>query len=328
MPTIAFGVPGSSGMAILLGAFLMHGIVPGPDMLTKHLDVTYTMVWSVALANIVGAGLCFLFSAQFAKLATLRYTLILPGILSIIYIGAYEGSRNWGDLYVLLVFGVIGWMMKHLRWPRPPLILGFVLGASIESNMFISLRVYGADWLWRPMVIILFAMAILSLMRPAISAYRSGNLSFSKAGLAGFGFKRSDLFYVAVIGIVAIMVGQAWSWPGAAKSVPVIVGIAVLVFASLSLFNQLFVHARLPDGSNPVKAEGKEEEIHMDFVADMGDLPDRTILTRGVIFFLWTVAFMASMAVIGLMPTVPLFIIGYMWFEQREHWKLMAAMPW
>ena len=59
VPTIAFGVPGSASRAILLGAFIMHGLVPGPDMLNKHLDITYSMVWSVALANILGAGLCY-----------------------------------------------------------------------------------------------------------------------------------------------------------------------------------------------------------------------------------------------------------------------------
>ena len=71
VPTVAFGVPGSASMAILLGAFLIHGLVPGPDMLTKNLSITYSMVWSVALANILGAGICYAFSPQFAKLATL-----------------------------------------------------------------------------------------------------------------------------------------------------------------------------------------------------------------------------------------------------------------
>jgi TctA family transporter len=108
VPTVAFGVPGSAGMAILLGAFLIHGLVPGPEMLSKHLDITYSMVWSIALANILGAGLCYLFSGQFARLATLRYTLILPCVLGIIYIGAFEGSRSWGDLFSLLAFGVLG----------------------------------------------------------------------------------------------------------------------------------------------------------------------------------------------------------------------------
>ena len=65
-------------MAILLGAFLIHGLVPGPDMLNKDLNVTYTIVWSVALANILGAGLCFLFSDQLAKIAVVRHSIIMP----------------------------------------------------------------------------------------------------------------------------------------------------------------------------------------------------------------------------------------------------------
>ena len=83
-------------MAILLGAFLIHGLVPGPDMLTKNLDITYSMVWSIAIANILGSGLCFLFSGQLAKLATLRYTLIMPCVLSLIYIGAFEALAQLG----------------------------------------------------------------------------------------------------------------------------------------------------------------------------------------------------------------------------------------
>lgn len=133
VPTVAFGVPASASMALLLGAFQIHGLTPGPSMLTTHLDVTYSMVWSIALANILGAGLCYLFSGQFAKLATLRYTLILPTVLCIIYIGAFQENRQWGDIYTLLLFGIIGWTMKQLKWARPPLILGLVCMALIHT---------------------------------------------------------------------------------------------------------------------------------------------------------------------------------------------------
>src|SRR5258705_5588632 len=123
IPTVVFGVPGSAGMAILLGAFLIHGLVPGPDMVTKNLSITYSMVWSIAIANILGSGLCFLLSGQFAKLATLRYSLILPVVLCLVYIGAFEGTRQCGDLYSLLFFGSLAWSMKHFRWPRPSLVV-------------------------------------------------------------------------------------------------------------------------------------------------------------------------------------------------------------
>ena len=76
IPTIAFGVPGGAAMALLLGAFPIQGLIPGPDMLTRHLDVTYTIVWSIAVANILGTSICLLFTNQIAKIATIRANLL------------------------------------------------------------------------------------------------------------------------------------------------------------------------------------------------------------------------------------------------------------
>ena len=183
IPTIVFGVPGSAGMAILLGAFLMHGLIPGPDMLTKNLSITYSMVWSIAIANILGSGLCYLFSEPVREIRELRYTLILPFVLSLVYIGAFEGQRDWGDLYSLLVFGVFAWIAKHAKWPRPPLVLGFILGKIIERYMFISIERYGADWMLRPVVVVLFMMAALSLLLPFVRDVRThGGLRAHAAG--------------------------------------------------------------------------------------------------------------------------------------------------
>src|SRR4051812_21617813 len=204
VPTIAFGVPGSASMAILLGAFLMHGLVPGPDMLTKNLPITYSMVWSVALANILGAGMCYAFSPQFAKLATLRYTLILPAVLSIVYIGAFEASRDWGDLYSLLVFGVFGWLMKQFKWPRPPLVLGLVLGDSIERYMFISIERYSYTWLFRPVVAILLLMAVIGVVRPFLAdVRRQGGIGKLLTSFQAPTFRPQQLFtmfFLALIG--------------------------------------------------------------------------------------------------------------------------------
>ncbi len=216
VPTVAFGIPGSAGMAVLLGAFLIHGLVPGPDMLTKNLQVTYSMVWSIAIANILGAGLCFLFSGQFAKIATLRYSIILPVVLCIVYIGAFNGSRNWGDLYTLLICGVFGWTMKQMKWPRPPLILGFVIGDIIERYLFISMERYGTEWListsWenvRWAVLIIFAISIVGVARPLISDWTSRT---KIGGSRSFKLKPqwSDLFTLVIIGGLALALSM---WP-------------------------------------------------------------------------------------------------------------------
>ncbi|AMN44652.1 tripartite tricarboxylate transporter permease [Rhodoplanes sp. Z2-YC6860] len=326
VPTLAFGVPGSATMAILLGAFLIHGLVPGPDMLHKNLDITYAMVWSVALANILGAGACYAFSPQFAKLATLRYTLILPAVLSVVYIGAFEASRSWGDLIALLAFGVFGWLMKQFKWPRPPLVLGLVLGDSIERYMFISIERYGYSWLTRPVVIILLALAVIGLVRPFLTdVRRQGGVKGMLSNFQAPHFKPQHLFTMFFIVMVGAMVVAAQSWAFAAKLVPMIVGIIALVVAGLSLFNELCRKpAAAADGSLAEQAQHEvEQKIHMDLESDTGHLPLRTIIERSARFYGYLLGFMASMAVIGLIPTAAIFVVLFMRVEGPERWKLV-----
>jgi TctA family transporter len=326
VPTVAFGVPGSATMAILLGAFLIHGLVPGPDMLTKNLSITYAMVWSVALANVLGAGACYAFSPQFAKLATLRYTLILPAVLGIIYIGAFEATRQWGDLFTLLFFGLVGWIMKQFKWPRPPLILGVVLGDTIERYLFISIERYGLSWMLRPIVVLLFALAILGIVRPLLQDVRSqGGVRRMLTNFQAPTFHPSQLFTMFMIVLIGSAVAASLRWDFSAKIVPIVVGVAGLTAAALSLFNEM---CRKPA---VVGAEGLaehtqhevEQKIHMDLTSDTGHLPVREIIVRAAWFFGYLIGFMTVMAVIGLIPTVAVFVVFFMRYEARERWTLV-----
>jgi TctA family transporter len=326
VPTVAFGVPGSAGMAILLGAFMIHGLVPGPDMLSKNLHITYSMVWSIAMANILGAGLCYLFSEQFAKLATLRYTLILPSVLGIIYIGAFQGSRNWGDLWTLLIFGLLGWTMKQLKWPRPPLILGLVLGDIIERYLFISIQRYGVEWFLRPIVLGIFAISLLGLIRPLLQDIKTeGGI---KGMLSGYGkpeFKPHHAMHVFMLCVFGYLLWEASAWNFSAKIVPTIVGTLGFALVAISLLNELSrKESRVVLDARKEAKEEVAQKIHMDLDSDTGHLPLKTVITRGLIFFGWLLAFMASMSVIGLIPTVPLFVVLYMRLEGPEPWKIVV----
>src|ERR1700726_931382 len=324
VPTVAFGVPSSAGMAILLGAFLIHGLVPGPEMLTKHLDITYSMVWSIAIANILGSGLCFLFSGQLAKVATLRYTLFMPGVLSLIYIGAFEASRNWGDVFSLMFFGMLGWAMKHFKWPRPPLVLGFILGGTIERYMFISIQRYGISWMLRPFVVVMFIMAGLSLLRPLLADVRGhGGLKKMVSQWGHPQFSANNLFPAGLLCLFVAMLSQSFGWAFAARIIPTIVGIGAILFCSLSLINDVFgLHERNGGGV----LAGKSQKIHMDIASKTAHLPTKVILTRGFLFFGWMAGFAACMALIELIPTVPVFIIAFMRAEGREPWKIVIPM--
>jgi len=166
IPTIAFGVPGSTAMAILLGGFFLVGLVPGPDMLTKHLPVTFSMVWTIVIANIVTVVSCFLFLNQLAKLTAVRAGVLVPVILMLIFVGSYTSNNNYGDILVTLVFGVVGTFMVLAGWPRAPFVLGLVLGKIAENYLYISVARYDAAWLTRPVVLILAAIALAVILYP------------------------------------------------------------------------------------------------------------------------------------------------------------------
>lgn len=164
VPTLAFGIPGSASMALILGAFMIHGMQPGPEMLTKHLDVTYAIVWSTALSNVLATGLALACTNQLARLASVRIHVLAPLILVVVFLAAYQASSQLHDIVTVLVFGFLGWVMKRCGWPRPPLLLGFLLGGLIERYLFISVRAYGASFLARPLVFVIFAITILTIV--------------------------------------------------------------------------------------------------------------------------------------------------------------------
>jgi TctA family transporter len=174
VPTIAFGVPGSTAMAILLGGFVLLGIVPGPDMLTKHLALTYSMVWTIVIANVVTVLACFLFLNHLARLTTVRGSILIPLILVLVFIGSYTSNSHYGDIVVTLFFGAVGYLMVLAGWPRAPFVLGLVLGKIAENYLYISVARYEAAWLTRPVVLVLIVIAVAVIIYPLYQARRKG----------------------------------------------------------------------------------------------------------------------------------------------------------
>jgi len=172
IPTVAFGVPGSTAMAILLGGFFLLGLVPGPDMLTKHLPVTFSMVWTIVIANVVTVIACFLLLDHLARLTTIRGTVLIPVILVLVFIGSYTSNNHYGDILLTLVFGGIGYLMVVAGWPRAPFVLGLVLGKIAESYLYISVARYEAAWLARPVVLVLLALALAVILWPLLQRRR------------------------------------------------------------------------------------------------------------------------------------------------------------
>lgn len=164
VPTLLFGVPGSGSTALLLSALILIGIQPGPGMLTQDIDLTYLMIWSLALANILGAGACFLFSRHLAKLTLIPFTWIAPFLIVAISFATLQINRDPRDLFLILLFGVIGVAMRRFGFSRPAFLIGFVLQQNLEKSLYQTAQLYSlTDFLSRPIVLILLAVVLLIL---------------------------------------------------------------------------------------------------------------------------------------------------------------------
>ena len=163
VPTLLFGIPGSGSMAILLGGFVLVGVEPGIAMVTEHLNLTFVMIWSLAIANVIGAVLCLALANPVAKLTTIRYELLAPFMIMLIFFAAYQATRDWQDLIALFLMGLLGIYMRRFGWSRPALLIGYFLAPRLEPKIYQAAQVYGWTFFERPIVIVLVVFTLLSV---------------------------------------------------------------------------------------------------------------------------------------------------------------------
>lgn len=177
VPTLLFGIPGSGSMAIFIGAIALLGsgqIEVGPSMLKNNLDITYAIVWLLALANVVGTVICIAASGGIAKLTTIRFVLLAPFLFMIISFAAFQSGQNLMDLVALFTIGFLGILMRRFDWSRPAFLIGFVLSnpaetyanqaVQIASSRFRKSFGEGIDYIFSPIVIILVLITVISVV--------------------------------------------------------------------------------------------------------------------------------------------------------------------
>lgn len=161
--TIAFGVPGSSSMAILLSALFVLGQETGLNMVTTRVDVVFIMIFTIIIGNFIGmVGGMFLVN-PLSRVTGLRGGIMVPVLIAIVFTGAFAVGRSWFDIGVALVFGVIGYLMKELDYSRAALLIGFVLGFPVERNLYLALQLSGPYFIFDPIPLTLTLIMILFL---------------------------------------------------------------------------------------------------------------------------------------------------------------------
>ncbi len=172
IPTLAFGIPGSTSLALTLIAFLAVGIDPGPKMLTEQLDLVFAMIWVLVISNLMATALCLALGKPMARISFMPYYIVAPMVIVLCFMAAFAANFDWLDLVSLMVVSVIGYFMKELDWPRPPMVIGVVLGEKMERYLWLSTARYGAAWLLHPAVIVLLTLLLTSVVVAPILQHR------------------------------------------------------------------------------------------------------------------------------------------------------------
>jgi TctA family transporter len=172
IPTIGFGIPGSAAMALILAAFMILGLKPGTEMLTKNLSITFTIVWTLVIANVIGAFIALSWVPGMAKVTSLRPGILVPLVLILALLGV--SSRGYvEDVLIALFFGVMGYVMRLMDLPRAPVVLGFVLGRMFEINLHLTLQIFGPGFLFkRPIALVIALIIIFAVAHDFRSRYR------------------------------------------------------------------------------------------------------------------------------------------------------------
>lgn len=164
IPTLMFGVPGSGSTALFLSGLILIGIQPGPGMLQNNLDFTYSIIWSLAIANVIGAAACFALSGWFARLTTIPFVWLAPFLVLTISFATLQISREPLDLVVLGLFGALGFYLRRFAYSRPAFLIGLVLQDNLEVFLYQAAQVYDlSSFFSRPLVWLLGTIIVFTL---------------------------------------------------------------------------------------------------------------------------------------------------------------------
>jgi putative tricarboxylic transport membrane protein len=167
VPTLALGIPGSASMALMLGAFILLGLQPGPEFLVKHLDLAFALAMILAFGNVASSLLMLLLSKSLIYITFVPGRVLAPILLVMVMAGTYGAENNINDVIFVFIFGALGVAMERLGYNRPALLLGFVLGEMIERYYQVSMNAYGPTFFLRPISLTIIVLAAICLLWPS-----------------------------------------------------------------------------------------------------------------------------------------------------------------
>lgn len=310
IPTLMFGIPSSASMAIFLGGLILIGVEPGIGMMERHLDLTFVIIWSLALANVIGTAMCLLLAKPISRLTVVPFAMLAPFMIVIIYFAAYQATRSWFDLITLFVLGVLGVYMKRFGWSPPALLIGFVLSQRLDASVYQSIQVYGMSFLERGGVQIMLALIAVSIVVAARMKPHREPLVM-EGPHAPVDRKPQVIFLGVILAGVLYAIYDVWNLAFLGKVFPM--SVALITLALLIAIAVLF-RGRKPSYVffDAERAHGGEEKpLHSDLY-----------------FQGWMLALLVAIAAFGFVLGIFVYITMFLRMKAavRWHWAVVSAL--
>lgn len=314
VPTLLFGIPGSGSMAVFIGGLILLGHEPGPQMISNDLPLTYTIVWSLALANVIGAGLCIGLSGGIARMTTVRFPLLAPFLLTMIAFAAFQSRQSLWDLVALFGFGLLGILLRRFAWSRPAFLIGFVLADQAEVYTYQLIQIAGVRftegltdglaYVFSPTAIILLVLIIGSLI--AASRF-SPHKEKPEAPTPATG-RPQQLFAGALVAFAAFAL---FSLSGINQTIdkafPIVAASIALIGGAAALLQMYLRRDRL---SHAV-------------YADIEQAGDDVALPRGLLLtFGWLAGLLILTSVVGFILAMATFFVVFLRIRAQASWRM------
>ena len=180
LTTMAFGIPGSAVMALLMGGFLLVGVTPGPAMIKDSLPLVFTLLIGIAVANVIAGMICLVVAPQLMKVSMIKINYLFIAITSVVFIGAFVSKLAFPDIIVAICFGIFGFLMKKFGYSREGFLLGLVLGELFEFYLTRSLKIFGPTFFMTPTSLAILLLVVFVFAYPSLKQLRARH---SKRGI-------------------------------------------------------------------------------------------------------------------------------------------------
>ncbi|MEX2365233.1 MAG: tripartite tricarboxylate transporter permease, partial [Pseudohongiellaceae bacterium] len=177
IPTLAFGIPGSAEMALFLGVLVLHGMQPGPLLLIEREWSLLVLIIALLLATIASSCVIAVATKYLIKITFIDSSILIPTVLGVALVGAYALEGSMGDVVMAAIFGVIGYVMIRLDYPRITLVIAIVLGGMMERNFIQSMLMFRSDWtgFFRDTTsLVIFIIIVVALALPVLGRIKRG----------------------------------------------------------------------------------------------------------------------------------------------------------